>query len=306
MQKVTLIGAANIDIQGFPFDKLIYRDSNPGRVRQCPGGVSRNIAENLSRMGVETELVSAVGKGVNGRFILDSCRESGIGCSNVLIVPDMESSSYMAIMDNDGDMALALSDMSISERITVEYLESIRDVIESSAVIEVDPCLSGDVVAYVLEEYSGIPVFIDPVSIGKAKKIKNLLGKIDTLKLNRLEAEYLSGSKIATDKDLLKVSSYFLNTGVHNLFITLGKNGVYYTNGEQNGTVVPPVTEIQNATGAGDAFMAGVIYGSLTGYGLERTAALATAVSIAALSSRDTVNSDITIEMIERIIKERF
>ncbi len=306
MQKVTLIGAANIDIQGFPFDTLIYRDSNPGRVRLCPGGVSRNIAENLSRMGAETELVSAVGEGANGRFILDSCRQSGIGCSNVLIVPDMESSTYMAIMDTEGDMALALSDMSISDRITVEYLESVRDVIESSALIEVDPCLSGDVVAYVLEEYSSIPVFIDPVSIGKAKKIKNLLGKIDTLKLNRLEAEYLSGAKIVTDEDLLKVSLYFLNTGVHNLFITLGENGVYYTNGEQQGKFVPPETEIKNATGAGDAFMAGVIYGSLAGYGIERTAAFATAVSVAALRSRDTVNPDITIEMIERIIKERF
>ena len=306
MQKVTLIGAANIDIQGFPFDKLIYRDSNPGRVRVCPGGVSRNIAENLSRMGADTELVSAVGKGANGRFILDSCRQSGIGCSNVLVVPDMESSTYMAIMDREGDMALALSDMSISGRITVEYLKSIREVIEASAVIEVDPCLSADVVAYVLEEYCDIPVFIDPVSIGKAKKIKNLLGKIDTLKLNRLEAEYLSDSRISTNDDLFRVSSYFLNAGVHNLFITLGKDGVYYTNGEQSGTIVPPETEIINATGAGDAFMAGVIYGTLAGYGMVRTAEFATAVAIAALSSQDTVNSSTTIAMIERIIKERF
>ena len=96
MQKVTLIGAANIDIQGFPFKKLIPGDSNPGKIRLCPGGVSRNIAENLSRIGVVTELITAVGGGANGQYILQSCMESGIGINHALILPEMESSTYHA------------------------------------------------------------------------------------------------------------------------------------------------------------------------------------------------------------------
>ena len=305
MQKVTLIGAANIDIQGFPYSKLIYKDSNPGEIKVCPGGVSRNIADNLSRLGAVTELISAVGKGVNGNYILDSCRQSGIGCSNILVIPDMESSTYMAIMDKEGDMALALSDMRISDRITVEYLESKRKVIEESSVIEVDPCLSEEVIRYVLDGFTDIPVFIDPVSIGKAEKIKDLTGKIHTLKLNRLEAEYLSDLKITDDEGLRRAAGRFLESGVKNLFITLGGEGVFYSTGEISGRVIPPKTEIKSATGAGDAFMAGVIYGALKGYGVERTARFATAAAIAALSSHDTVNPDITVDMIEKIIKEK-
>ena len=305
MQKVTLIGAANIDIQGFPYSKLIYKDSNPGEIKVCPGGVSRNIAENLSLLGAVTELISAVGKGVNGDYILDSCRKSGIGCSNVLVVPDMESSTYMAIMDREGDMALALSDMRISDRITVDYLESRREVIKGSSVIEVDPCLSEEVIRYVLDKFADIPVFIDPVSIGKAEKIKNLTGKIHTLKLNRLEAEYLSDLKIKDDEGLRRAACRFLEAGVRNLFITLGAEGVYYSTGEMSGRVNPPKTEIESATGAGDAFMAGVIFGALEGYEVERTARFATAAAIAALSSRETVNPDISVDMIEKIIKER-
>ncbi len=306
LQKVTLIGAANIDIQGFPFEELIYRDSNPGEIRICPGGVSRNIAENLSRMGVSTELIAAVGKGVNGEYILDSCRKSGIGTGNILIVPEMESSTYLAIMDNSGDMALALSDMSISDRITVDYIRLKRDQINESSIIEIDPCLSEEVIAFIINEFSHIPIFIDPVSIGKAEKLKNVLGGINTLKLNRLEAGYLSGMEVKEEQDLNRISEWFLNTGIQNLFVTLGKDGVFYNDGSRKGMIVPPEIDIASATGAGDAFMAGVIYGALEGYNIEKSAEFATAASLIALGSQDTVNPGISAEGIKIIIKEKF
>ncbi|RKX80638.1 MAG: kinase, partial [Spirochaetes bacterium] len=74
---VALIGAANIDIQGFSSNLIIARDSNPGSIEFCAGGVSRNIAENLSRLGVSTELISAIGGDPNGELILSSCRDCG-------------------------------------------------------------------------------------------------------------------------------------------------------------------------------------------------------------------------------------
>ena len=306
MQKVTLIGAANIDIQGFPFDELIYRDSNPGRIRICPGGVSRNIAENLSRMGIYTELIAAVGEGINGEYIIDSCRESGVGIDDILVVPRMESSTYMAIMDDGGGMALALSDMSISDQITVDYIRSKTDNIKKSAVIEIDPCLSEEVITYIVNEFSSIPVFIDPVSIGKAEKLRKIMDRIDTLKLNRLEAGYLSGIDVKDKLDFDRMSEWFRDAGINNLFVTLGREGVFYCNGSSMGRVIPPDAEIASATGAGDAFMAGVIYSALMGYPIDKSAEFATAASMIALGSHDTVNPGITAEGIKTIIKEKF
>ena len=120
---VTLIGAANVDIHGFSKDILINRDSNPGRIKVCPGGVSRNIAENLTRLGIRTELITAVGGDPNGALILDSCKSLGIGTEHTLIAPDAVSSVYMAIMDSSKDMALAISDMTISGKISIDFLE---------------------------------------------------------------------------------------------------------------------------------------------------------------------------------------
>jgi len=129
---VALIGAANIDIQGFSSNPIINRDSNPGKIEFCPGGVSRNIAENLSRLGIKTELISAVGDDPNGTLILESCKACGIGTGYLLIVPDAVSSVYLAIMDSTRNMALALSDMTISDNINIEFLQSRDNILKNS------------------------------------------------------------------------------------------------------------------------------------------------------------------------------
>ena len=303
---VVLIGAANIDIQGFSRNPIIARDSNPGRIEFCPGGVSRNIAENLARLGIKTELISAIGDDPNGSLILDSCRNSGIGSDYSLIIPNAVSSVYLAIMDDTRDMALALSDMTISDNISVKFLEKRSEILKNAAAIVFDTCLSTNVMHYILTKFNNKPIFVDPVSVGKAKALKSLIGKVHTLKMNKLEAEFLSDTGIAGNSGLEKVSALFLDMGVKRVFITLGKEGVYFRDSQTAGSFKPAEAIIENATGAGDAFMAGLVYGSLNGYNTEKTVRFASGVSLAALSGEDTVNPKINFEYIEQITGEKF
>lgn len=303
---VALIGAANIDIQGFSSNPIIDKDSNPGRIEFCPGGVSRNIAENLARLGTKTELLSAIGDDPNGSLILDSCRDCGIGSDYSLIVPNTVSSVYLAIMDNTKDMALALSDMTISENISVEFLESREGILRGSEAIVFDTCLAADVMDYILKTYESIPIYVDPVSVGKAKALKTIIGKIHTLKMNRLEAEFLSGIRINDESDLEKASLWFLTQGIKRVFITLGSTGAFYRDSKIVVNYKPQKAEIKNATGAGDAFMAGIIYGTLNGYNPEKIVRFATGVSLAALSGKNTVNPNINLEYIQKITGEQF
>ena len=301
---IVLLGAANIDIQGFSSSTLIDRDSNPGRIEFCPGGVSRNIAENLSRLGIRTELISAIGGDPNGTLILDSCKSCGIGTDYSLIVPDAVSSVYLAIMDESLDMALALSDMTISDNITVDFLRSRSRIIENAEIIVMDTCLSTDVMDYILTRFMDKPIYVDPVSVGKARAIRNLTGKVHTLKMNRLEAEFLSEIEIEGISDMEKASSWFLDQGVKRVFITLAHNGVYFRDSLRSGNFKPPKANIRNATGAGDAFMAGIVYGSLKGYDLEKIVHFASGVSLAALAGEETVNTEMNLEYIEKLTGE--
>ncbi len=303
---IALIGAANIDIHGFSSKPIIAKDSNPGGIELCAGGVSRNIAENLSRLGIKTELISAIGDDRNGSLILESCKKCGIGSNYTLIVPNAVSSIYLAIMDNTGDMALALSDMTISDNITVQFLQNRYNILKEATAIVFDTCLKTEVMTYILNTFSDKPIYVDPVSVGKAEALRPIIGKIHTLKMNKLEAEFLSETSIKDKSDLIKSSKWFLDLGVKRVFITLGSEGVFYRDIESYGIFKSVSAEIKNATGAGDAFMAGLVFGTLNDYNMEKLVRFASGLSLAALAGEETVNPKINFNYIEQITGEKF
>ncbi len=300
---VVLVGAANLDILGFSADPLIPRDSNPGHIRLCAGGVSRNVAENLARLGIRTELVTAVGSGLDGTFILESCRRAGIGIRHVLELPTM-SSGYIAMMDHDGDMAMALSDMSISDHITADYLREKADLLLSADIIAADTCLPPETLEHIVTEYPGKITCIDPVSVSKGKRLIPIVGRIHTLKMNRLEAEAISGLTIGSREDLERIGTHFLTKGTKRVFITLGADGLFWctpgASGYHRSKYVSPIS----TTGAGDACMAGIVYASLNNYGTDETVRFSAAMAALALSGEDTVNPDLSLDAVRGYMEE--
>ena len=104
-----VVGGVNIDIGGQVFRPLIGRDSNPGRVTMSVGGVGRNIAHNMSLLGMRVKLFTAFGDDIYARKILESCEELGIDTSTALRVPGEATSIYLYINDSDGDSIVAVS-----------------------------------------------------------------------------------------------------------------------------------------------------------------------------------------------------
>lgn len=62
-----MIGGANMDLKARSHARATSRTSNPGHGSMAPGGVARNIAENLGRLGNRVHLVSVVGRDPLGR-----------------------------------------------------------------------------------------------------------------------------------------------------------------------------------------------------------------------------------------------
>ncbi|WDV47478.1 winged helix-turn-helix transcriptional regulator [Clostridiaceae bacterium M8S5] len=301
---VTVIGAANLDIQGFTKEPLIEKDSNPGEIKICLGGVGRNIAENTARMGITTKLITVTGGDANSKRLISECSQFGIDMHHSLVLPDANASIYLAIMDVSGDMALALSDMHIMDRMTVDYIKSKSHVLKNSEVIILDTCLPKHVIEYILYNYSNKKILLDPVSIKKSKKVKDIIGGFHTIKLNKLEAEYLADMSINKYDDLVSVGNYYISQGVVNVFITLGKNGVFYANNKTSGIIKPPEIKVISATGAGDAFMAGIVHGSIHEKNIKDIAVYATAASVLALKHHETVNPNMSNTKINKIIEE--
>ena len=287
---VTVVGGMNMDIGGRPYKKLVAKDSNPGAVRMSPGGVGRNIAHNMSLLGLDVRLLTAFGDDVYAQKLAAVCGELGIDISQSPVIPGGHTSTYLFVNDESGDMQLAVSDMDIYDHLTPQVLQSRRQLLDGSQVVVLDTNLPAETVAWVAENCRA-PIFADPVSTAKAEKLRPVLGRLHTLKPNRIEAELLSGVAISDDASLRRAADALLETGLHRVFISLGADGVFAA--DRSGQVLhlpAPEGNIVSTTGCGDSFMAALAWAYLQGSDLERSARAGLSASTITMASADTIN----------------
>ena len=281
-----VVGGVNMDIGGQSYAPLIAGDSNPGRVQMSLGGVGRNIAHNMALLGLDVRLLTAFGDDLYAQRIAASCGELGIDISQALQVPGGSTSTYLYLNGPDGDMALAVSDMDICQKLTPQFLSSRLTLLNNAQLIVADANLPAESLRFLAESCTP-PLFVDPVSTVKAEKLRPILGKIHTLKPNRIEAELLSGEAITDAESLHRAAQVLLDTGLRRVFISLG---VYAASHE--GALLLPCrpAEPVNATGAGDAFMAGLAWAYLEGTDLKGTALAGASAGAIAIEGAGTIN----------------
>ena len=284
-----VVGGVNVDIGGRSDSALIAGDSNPGRVSVSLGGVGRNIAHNLVLLGADVRLLTAFGQDAHGRNIAASCANLGIDTNHALQVAELPTSTYLYIAQPSGEMALALSDMQVCSRITPAYLQSQQQTLHNARVVVADTNIPAESLIY-LAENCHAPLFCDPVSTAKAEKLLPILGKIHTLKPNRLEAELLSGVPIQSREDALTAAKALLEKGVKRVFLSMGADGVLAATAKQQLWLPNLPGHMVNTTGCGDAFMAALVWAWLEGLDLEQTALAGLAAGAIAMESFETIN----------------
>ena len=284
-----VVGGVNMDIGGAARAPLVRADSNPGTVRMSLGGVGRNIAHNMALLGLDVRLLTAFGDDLYAQRIAASCGELGIDISRALQIPGERTSTYLFIADERGEMELALSDMEIYRHITPSFLASRLQLLQNAQLVVVDANIPADAVRW-LADHAAPPIFADPVSTAKADKLRPVLGKLHTLKPNRMEAELLSGVAIRDEASLNQAADKLLETGLRRVFISLGGDGVLAA--DHSGRVRLPCGEgrMVNTTGCGDAFMAALVWAYLEGTALEGTARAGLAAASIAMESAETIN----------------
>ena len=294
-----VVGGVNVDIGGRSFKALVGEDSNPGEVMTSLGGVGRNIAHNMSLMGVDTRLLSAYGDDLNGERVAASCSELGIDLSHALRVPGATTSTYLYITDPDGEMALAVSDMEVCKKITPEYLSKNLPLLQNAQVVVADANIPEESLKFLADNLF-VPLFVDPVSTVKAEKVRDILPKIHTLKPNKIEAELLSGIKIETQEDAEKAAKALIEKGVRRVFISMGSKGVFAATAKESlwHGIFPG--KMVNTTGCGDAFMGALVWAYLEGMNLEDTAKAGLAAGSIAMESNETINPLMCADLLKK------
>ena len=294
---VVVVGGANVDICGRAWDPLVPEDSNPGLVSMSIGGVGRNIAHNLGLLGADVRMLTACGDDLNGQRLCAASTEAGIDMSHVLKLRDERTSTYLYITGPDGDMALAVSDMTICERISPSYLADNRDLLENARAVVCDANIPAESLAWLAENCSA-PLFCDPVSTVKAEKLRPHLGRIHTLKPNRIEAELLSGIPIHNEADLERAAETLLAMGIRRVFISLGGDGIYAASCEESCWMEPLPCRMVNTTGCGDSVMAAIVWAYLEELSLADSARAGLAAGSITIETPETISPQMSASLL--------
>lgn len=294
---ITVVGGANTDIVGIPEVAFALHDSIPGHVRVSAGGVGRNIAENLARLGARVRLVTVFGADAASEALAIACEEAGIDTSFSIRVPDVPGSTYLAVLDASGDLAAAVNDMRALALLGPEALDPAA--FSGADAVVLDTNLPASTIARAAA-LAAAPIVLDPVSVPKSAAALPVLGLLSAIKPNLREAEALSGARGAEAS-----ASALLALGVARVFLTMGADGVVCASADGLIALQPLPAAVANVTGAGDAFTAGVAWGTATGMTVLETAELALALSAITLESERTVSDHVSGEALRERMEAR-
>lgn len=290
--RISVIGGANVDLSATLNDAFIASDSNPGHIDIGYGGVARNIAHNLSLLGAQTHLLTVFGGDLFGGLLHDYCHQQGIDVHLSERESSVRTGVYLCINNHGGEMIAAVADTEAIRAITPEWLAKRSGEINQSEFIVADTNITEDTIRYLLENVT-VPLFIDGVSTTKAHRVMNALRKcklpyLHTLKLNLKEALAVTDSATYAE-----AAQRLLDAGVAHVYITLGSEGVYCRNAAEEWLFPALPGDVVNTTGAGDAFLAGVVYAHAKGIEFPKTAQYGLMAARATLMTPKAVNPDI-------------
>ncbi len=293
MPRVIVIGGANVDIKGRSSGSFIGGTSNPGEVTLTAGGVARNIAENLARLGVETELVTVLGDDANGHIVRDACSRAGVGLS-FAITCKHPTGTYLVVLSKQGELISAISDMSAIESLKPAQLEAVAHWLGQADMIAADCNISADCLTWLAEYCAKYRkrLLIEPVSVTKSQKLLRLKHPVFAITPNSQQL-----ASLTREKEECAAIAKLHAMGFANIVVHRGAGGALASDGESLEAVEAfPLDEIADVTGAGDAAVAGLIRGLLDGLPLAKAARLGQSASSFKLGTVESVAHDLDLD----------
>jgi len=265
-QPIVCMGGANVDRKLRAIAPLHMGSSNPARQHESAGGVARNIAENLARLGLPVHLLTAVGRDAAGQSLLDQLQALGVDSAGSLQAPDEATGSYTAVLDPQGDLVLALAHMALTERLDAAFLRQTAPRRAAASLVVADLNLPRDTLDGLRAEarLRDQRLLLVAVSEPKMSRLGTDLRGVSLLVLNRGELQALVGRDLPDEDALAQAWRELRDAGLQQLVISDGARGVWFSDGDALAVLPAPALDpaaIREVTGAGDAMTAGIAAG---------------------------------------------
>jgi pseudouridine kinase len=299
---VLVIGSAGLDVKGRAAGDLLWEQPNLGQVRQSIGGVARNIAENLARLEVDTILLSAVGKDLNGRRVLKQTSASGVDVSHVRQVKDARTSAYVAVLKSDGELMIAISDFEVIDYVDSAYLRGHEPLFAKAGMIVLDATLSDAALETVFElarRYQ-VRVCADPTTPTLAGRLCAYIPYLYFIVPNAAETATICGlPQMAHDRESgIQAARQLVAMGSEIAVVTMGEIGLAYADSSGGGFIPAVHTRVVDSTGAGDALTGAAIFGLINAVPLDEALRLGVTAASLTLQTPATVIPKLSQELL--------
>ncbi|HEX6292450.1 MAG TPA: carbohydrate kinase family protein [Herpetosiphonaceae bacterium] len=295
---IVVIGGASLDIKGRLRRDFIPGTSNAAAIQISVGGVGRNLAENLARLGTSVALISAICADDFGRAIVQQTEAAGVDMRYMIVTNEQRSSSYIAILSHDGSLLAGLDDSSAGRAISAEYIREHAALLENADMVAIDANVARPTAETILAicEAARVPVAFEPVAFGLADRYRQQVGRFYLVTPNELEAEALSGLPVRDVATATAAAQKLVSLGVDVVLISLAGEGIVYASADEVGHLPSIPVEIVDPTGAGDALAATVIYGLTHHIPLAESVQLGQIAATVTLKSPETVAPEISLD----------
>ena len=308
MQKIVCIGGANVDRKFHLKNEAQLGTSNPTTATVAIGGVARNIAENLGRLGHAVKLMTVAGQDADWELIT-TYSEPFMDLSAVHQLPAESTGSYSAVLDPHGELVIALATMDVYESLTPEYISLNERHIAQASLVVMDLNCSKATAEFVrqLAVRHEIPLAIVPVSSPKMANMPDTLEGVTWFICNEDEAESYTGIQINTMEDWEKAVLALLDRGADHVVVTRGSAGVMAADRKSKQILHAEAIQgvhVEDVTGAGDAFISGLLHGVVTGWPNDKALHAGRINAAKTLESPSTVRPELTVSQLENEMEE--
>lgn len=300
---VACIGGVDLDRKYYLHDTFIKGTSNPANGDVTLGGVAQNVAANLALLDVSVCLAAIAGKDHDGQLLMDLLDERDINTDLLQMTEQDSTAEYVAVIGPDGDMVLGVAKMNIFDLFTPEHLAGIWDGLSEASWIFADCNLPAATLSALLDykQNGNFYLVIDAVSIPKVMRLPDNLSGVDLVFMNLDEANaYLQLSTNNYITDERQAAKELLKRNPRAAIVTNGNKGVGIATESESYGLDSFKVEPVDTTGAGDALIAGTIYGLHQNDDIQEAARTGLLMAALTAESHESVRSDLSTQLLEQ------
>lgn len=291
---IVIFGGTLVDIKGYPNAKYIPQGRNAGRIIEVHGGVSRNIAEDIGNVELRPTLITVLDKSGVSDDIINKLNNHKVNTDYILRTED-GLGTWLAIFDNTGDLVA-----SISKRPNISEIKNILDkkgdeIFKNADSIAVEIDMDVNILKQIFEfaEKYNKKVYAVVSNMSIAQERRDLLKKVACFVCNSEEAGILF-SEDYENMDVDELSQVLLEKAklaeIKQMVVTIGQKGSIYVSENGEYGIVPSINvAVQDTSGAGDAFFAGVTIGLTYGKNLLESCNIGTRLATSVVAIKENV-----------------